>query len=201
MIIKGLFLDIGGVLMTNGWDHVLQQKTANHFGVDYSEMQARHHLLFETYEIGKLTFEEYLKKIFFFEKRVFTLKEVKKFIFNSVEPFHDMVQYICKIKKEYNLKIGVISNEGRELALDRIKRFDLSSFIDFFVVSSFVHFRKPDPDIYRLAIDIMQVSPDDIVYIDDRLMLIQSAEEIGLKGIHHTDMNKTKMILNKLLKK
>lgn len=198
-LVKALLLDIGGVLMTNGWDRVLRKKTAETFGIDYNEMTSRHHLIFDTYETGKLTFDEYLKRIMFFEERSFTPKEVKEFIFNAVKPYEDVIQYIREIKEKHRLKIGVVSNEGRELAVDRISRFDLPSFVDFFIVSSFVHFRKPDADIYRLAIDVVQVPPSNIVYIDDRALLIEVGKGLGLQGIHHTTLEATQAALSMLL--
>lgn len=198
-LVQALFLDVGGVLMTNGWDHVLRKKTAETFDIEYNEMDIRHQLIFDTYETGKLTFDEYLKRIIFFKERTFAINDVKEFIFNSVRPFDDMLQYIRELKEKHHLKVGVVSNEGRELAVDRISRFDLSSFIDFFIISSFVHYRKPDADIYRLAIDVAQVPPSNIVYIDDRLLLIEVAKGFGLQGIHHTGLEGTKAALGMLL--
>lgn len=198
-LVQALFLDVGGVLMTNGWDRVLRKKTAETFGIDYNEMTARHHLIFDTYETGKLSFDEYLKRIMFFEERSFTIKEVKEFIFNAVQPYEEMLHFIREVKEKHHLKVGVVSNEGRELAVDRIRRFDLPSFIDFFIISSFVHYRKPDADIYRLAIDIAQVPPSNIVYIDDRSLLIEVAKSLGLQGIHHTSLESTEGALNMLL--
>jgi putative hydrolase of the HAD superfamily len=199
--IQALFLDVGGVLITNGWDHALRKKTAETFQVDYEMMNNRHQLIFDTYETGKLTFDEYLKRIIFFEPRQYSLQDVKHFIFEAVRPFNDMINFVKEIRKEYNLKIGVVSNEGRELAVDRIHRFDLPSFIDFFIISSFVHFRKPDPDIYRLAIDVAQVPPSRIAYIDDRLLLIEVAKGLGLQGIHHKSVESTEAALRMLLSK
>lgn len=197
-LVKALLLDIGGVLLSNGWDRELRKKTAETFKIDYIEMNSRHHLIFDTYETGKITFEEYLTRTIFFEKRDFTIKDVKEFIFKAVYPFEDMIQYIKEIKEKHHLKIGVISNEGRELAVDRIHRFDLPSFVDFFIVSAFAHFRKPDSDIYRLAIDVVQVPPSNIVYIDDRSLLIEVAKGLGLNGIHHTSIETTKAALDLL---
>ena len=199
-MVQALFLDVGGVLMTNGWDRTLRKKTAETFAVDLDEMTSRHQLIFDTYETGKLTFDEYLNRIIFFEERSFTLKEVKEFIFNAVRPFEEVINYIRQLKKEFNLKIGIVSNEGRELAVDRIRRFDLASFVDFFIISSFVHYRKPDADIYRLAIDVAQVPPSNIVYIDDRALLIEVAKGLGLQGIHHTSLDSTQAALDMLLK-
>lgn len=199
-MIQALFLDIGGVLMTNGWDHVLRKKTAETFGVDYAEMNERHQLIFDTYEIGKLTFDAYLKRIIFYEKRPYSLQDVMQYIFDAVRPYEEMMHLVKEVKKEYRLKVGVVSNEGRELAIDRIKRFDLPAFVDFFVVSSFVHLRKPDPDIYHLAIDSVQIQPSDIVYIDDRKLLIEVAKEFGIEGIHHKSVEMTEAALKTLLK-
>lgn len=198
-LIKALFLDVGGVMMTNGWDHTLREKTAQKFDIECDEMNSRHGLVFDTFEIGKLSFDEYLNEIIFYKERNFTLQEVKDFVFNSVRPFEEMIEYFKQLKKQHNLKIAVVSNEGRELAVDRILRFDLPSFVDFFVVSSFVHYRKPDLDIYRLAIDLIQIPPENIAYIDDREMLIKVAKGLGIQGIHHKGLDSTSSALEKLL--
>jgi len=197
--VKALLLDVGGVLMTNGWDHSLRAKVAEHFNIELDEMNARHGLVFDTFETGKISFDEYLTMVIFFEKRPYSLQDVKTFVFESVRPFQDTIDYIKAIKAEHNLKIGVVSNEGRELAVDRIRRFELTSFVDFFVVSSFVHYRKPDNDIYHLAIDIVQVPPSQIVYIDDRKLLIETAKRLGVQGIWHESLETTKANLENLL--
>lgn len=198
-LIRALFLDIGGVLLTNGWDHALRKKTAETFGIEYEEMNSRHSLIFDTYETGKLTFDDYLQKTIFFKERKFTVQDIKTFIYKAARPFEDVIDYIKEIKEAYNLKVGVVSNEGRELAVDRICRFDLSSFVDFFIVSSFVHYRKPDLDIYRLALDVVQVPPSEIAYLEDRDLLVEVAKTLGIHGIQHKDLHTTQAALNPLL--
>lgn len=198
-LIQALLLDVGGVLMTNGWDGNLRRKTAELFKIDLEEMDRRHHLVFDTYETGKITLDEYLTRIIFFENRPYTLNDVKQFIFDAVRPYEDMINFVKEIKAQHHLKVGVVSNEGRELAVDRIHRFDLPSFVDFFIISSFVHFRKPDADIYRLAIDVVQVPPSRIAYIDDRALLIEVGKELGLQGIHHKNVDSTAAALNMML--
>ena len=184
--------------MTNGWDHSLRKKTAETFQVNYEEMDDRHRLIFDTYETGKMTFDDYLKKVIFYVERPYSMLDVKQFIFGSARAYDDMIALIKEIKARHGLKVGVVSNKGRELAVDRIHRFNLPSFVDFFVVSSFVHFRKPDPDIYRLAIDVVQVPPTKIAYIDDRKMLVEVAKGLGIQGIHHTGLKSTESALNML---
>lgn len=84
---------------------------------------------------------------------------------------------------KYRLKITSVSNEGRELNVYRIKKFNLNSIIDIFISSSFVHYRKPDEDIYRIALDISQVRPQEVLYLEDREMFVQIAGGMGIRGI------------------
>ncbi len=196
--IEAILLDVGGVIMTNGWGRDLRKKTALHFGFDYEEMQDRHSLVFDPFEIGKMSFDDYLKYAIFFKSRTFSLEEVKRFIYDAVRPFPDMMEYIKALKKQYNLKIGIVSNEGRELAEDRTKRFHLKEFVDFFVYSSFVGMRKPDINIYKLALDLIQVEPFQIVYLDDRGLLVEIASTLGIQGIEHKSLSETKVKLDRL---
>ena len=189
--ISTLFIDIGGVLLTNGWDRKARKLASGVFNLELEELEERHHLTFDTYEVGKLSLEEYLKRIVFYEDRPFTMEEFKVFMFKQSSPFPDMINLITRLKEKYSLKVAVISNEGRELTVFRIQTFKLNEFVDFFISSSFVHFRKPDIDIFKIALDTAQVSPKHALYIDDRLMFVQVAEELGLKGIHHVDYHST----------
>ena len=108
------------------------------------------------------------------------------------------IELIQQLKKKYGLKVAVVSNEGRELAEYRIRQFKLGSLADFFIVSSFVHFRKPDADIFRVALDIAQVAPQQVVYLEDRPMFVQVARGLGIRGIRHTDYSSTCEKLEKL---
>jgi putative hydrolase of the HAD superfamily len=196
--IRALFLDIGGVLGTNGWDRTLRKEAADKFSLDYAEMDERHHLTFDTYEEGKITLDEYLKRVVFYEKRSFSASEFKTFLFERSKPYPEMIQMFHKLKSRYRLKVAAVSNEGRELTEHRIKKLEIGYLIDFYIVSSFVHIRKPDEDIYRIALDIAQVPRNDVVYIDDRAMFVEVAEAMGIKGIHHTDLKSTKEALSAL---
>lgn len=190
--ITTLFTDIGGVLLTNGWDRKARAEAARLFDLDIHELEERHHLTFDTYEVGKLTLDEYLARLVFYEKRSFTPADFKDFMMSKSASFPEMIQLIKDLKAKYHLKVAVISNEGRELNQYRISTFKLNDFIDFFVSSSFVHFRKPDADIFKLAIDISQSDLDRSIYIDDRKLFVQVAEGLGLKGIHHQSYEDTK---------
>ena len=195
--ISALFLDIGGVLLTNGWDRNMRKKAADHFHLDYDELDERHHMTFDTYEEGKLSMEEYLNLVVFHEKRSFTPDNFKEFLFSQTQPLPEMIKMFKKISKNNSLKIGAISNEGRELTVYRIGHFGLKEFIQFFICSSFVHFRKPDKDIYILALDVGQVTPEQSLYIDDRKLHVEVARSLGMNAIHHADIETTRQKLSK----
>jgi putative hydrolase of the HAD superfamily len=190
--ITALFLDIGGVLLTNGWDRNMRRLAAKTFHLDHEEMDERHHLTFDTYEEGKLTLEEYLTRIVFHKERPFSREEFRKFMFAQSRPFPEMIDLVRRLKDRHMLKLAVISNEGRELTEHRIREFRLSEFIDFFISSCFVHYRKPDADIYRLALDTAQVKPAHAVYIEDRPMFVEVARGLGINGIVHSGFEATK---------
>ncbi len=194
--ITTLFVDIGGVLLTNGWDHTMREQAAREFGLDYDDMNERHHLTFDTYEEGKLTLDEYLSRVVFHAERRFTREHFKAFMFAQSRPDQEMINLIRNLKTTYHLRVASVSNEGRELTVHRIQTFALNNFIDFFVSSCFVHFRKPDADIYRIAIDIAQAQPEDIVYIEDRQMFVEVAKSLGLRAIHHVDYATTREALS-----
>jgi putative hydrolase of the HAD superfamily len=190
--ITALFLDIGGVLLTDGWDHHARKRAATHFKLELAGMENRHHLTFETYEEGKLTLEEYLGRVVFYQKRPFTQAQFRRFMFAQSKPYPEMIELIRQLKAKYGLKIVVVSNEARELNAYRIRKFKLAGFVDSFVSSSFVHVRKPDADIFRLALDIAQVPARQVVYIEDTPMFVQVAEGLGIQSILHTDYRSTR---------
>jgi putative hydrolase of the HAD superfamily len=189
--ITALFLDIGGVLLSNGWGHESRQSASEKFQLDITEMEARHHLTFDTYELGKLTLEEYLNRTVFYEKRSFTKDEFRNCMFAQSKPHPEMIELIIELKKQFGLKIVVVSNEGRELNAYRIQKFKLGDFVDFFISSSFVHFRKPDIDIFRVALDIAHVDAKEVIYIEDQPMFVSVAESLGITGIHHVGYETT----------
>lgn len=196
--IRSLFLDIGGVLLTNGWDRAARQQAARTFHLNTAELDERHHQAFDSYEVGKLTLDEYLRLVVFYEPRPFTADEFKSFMFSRSQPFPAMLDLIRDLKTRGNLKTVAVSNEGRELASHRTEQFNLTGVFDIFVVSAFVHLRKPDPEIYRLALDVAQVPREQIVYIEDRPVFVEMARSLGIRSIQHTGYQATRAALQSL---
>jgi putative hydrolase of the HAD superfamily len=189
--ITTLFLDVGGVLLTNGWDHHARRRAAQHFKLDWDEMEERHVLNFVIYETDKLTLQEYLGWVVFYKKRSFTRAEFWRFMCAQSKPYTEMIELMRKLKAKYGLKVIVLSNEARELNAYRIQTFKLAGFVDAFVSSCLVRLHKPDVAIFRLALDIAVTPASQVVYIENTAMFVQIAEGLGIRGILHTDYKST----------
>lgn len=196
--ITTLFLDIGGVLLTNGWDHAMRRRAAEKFGLDYAELDERHQLTVDTHELGKLSLGHYLERVVFYEPRRFSPEEFRDFMFAQSQPLPGMIEFFAEMKRRHRLVVAAVSNEGRELTEHRVTGFDLRRLIDFFICSCFVHFRKPDADIYRLALDTAQARPEEVAYVDNIRMLVEVARGLGIHGIHHTGRESTAAALAEL---
>jgi putative hydrolase of the HAD superfamily len=189
--IKYLFVDIGGVMLTDGWGHGSRKLAVKEFGLNPAEMEKRHNQAFETYELDKLTITEYLNRVVFYEKRSFTQNQFRQFMFAQSKPYPKMIDLIKRLKTQHELKIIVVSNEGRALNSHRIRKFNLNEFVDFFISSCYVHLRKPDIDIFRLALDTAQAPVEQVVYIENTPMFVKIAEGMGIKSILHDNYEST----------
>ena len=165
MVITTLFVDIGGVLLSKGWGKPSRELAAKTFQLDFDAMEKLHQQIFATYELGKISLEDYLQQVVFNQKRGFTLKQFQEFIFSQSESYPQMLELIRIIKQKYRLKIVAVNNEPLEINAHRIKAFQLNDIIDLFISSCFVNLRKPDPEIFQLALNISQVEINqDILY-------------------------------------
>ena len=191
-----LFIDVGEVILTNGWDHLARRRAAKHFRLAWVDMEERHSLVFETHEEGRMTFQEYLGWVIFYQKRPFTRSEFRDFIFAQSKSYPGVIELVANLKARYGLKIVVVSNESREVNAYRIRAFKLDRLVDTFISSCFVHMRKPDVDIFRLALDLAQTPPAQVVYIDNTPMFVQIAEGLGIRSILHVDLKSTRARLS-----
>ena len=196
--VKTLFLDIGGVILSNGWGRDFRRKAEQKFGLDPEETEERHHLTFDTYEEGKLSLDDYLNRVFFYKKNNFTKDEFKEFMFAQSYALQENLDYFLSLRKQYKLKVIAVSNEGRELNEHRIKKFKLNELFDAYISSCYVHLRKPDKDMLSMACDISQTKPEEGLYVDDRLMFVEVARSYGIPSLHFEDLEKAKTYISKL---
>jgi len=189
--ITTLFVDIGGVLLSNGWDHHARERAAAQFKLDYAEMDARHRAIFASYEEGKVTLNAYLDWTVFHAERAFSRDDIREFMFAQSKPHPDMIALVSKLKSQHRLRVVVVSNEARELNDYRIAKFKLDEFVDVFVSSCFVGIRKPDAAIFGVALDLTQVAADRVLYIENTAMFVDVATSLGIQSILHTDYAST----------
>ena len=197
--IKILFSDIGGVLLTNGWGHESRMDAAKTFNIDYEEMNILHNFIFNVYEIGRITLDDYLDTVVFNKKRDFTREEFKDFMFAQSQLLSDTLEWFIDWKRNHEyVKVISMNNEPRELNQYRIQQFKLHDFFDAFVSSCEVGMRKPDPGIYQLGLGIAQAKPEECIYFDDRYMLVEAAKKTGIQAFHHTSLENTKKFMDSL---
>jgi putative hydrolase of the HAD superfamily len=196
--LKVLFLDIGGVLLSNGWGHESRQKAAAHFNIDYTAMNILHEFVFNLYEIGSINLEEYLNTVVFNQPRDFTKEDFKSFLFSQSIELPDMLPWLIEWKNsDCGFRIIAINNEGKELNDYRIKKFKLHRCFDAFISSCEVGMRKPDPGIFKLAMGVALATPAQCYYFDDRPMLVDAARRLGINAFHHEGFESSKAIIEK----
>jgi len=196
---KVLFFDIGGVLLSNGWGHESREEAAKKFGYDYAAMEKLHHFIFNIYEIGRITLDEYLDRTIFNQPVDFTREDFKAFMFSQSIELPNTLKWLKQWKIDHpSCPIISINNEGKELNDYRIQKFGLRDFFDAFISSCEVGMTKPDPLIFKLALGVAQVQPSESVYFDDRPMHVAAAKKMGIRAYHHQGFASTKKIIESL---
>lgn len=193
--ITTLFLDIGGVLLTSGWDHNSRDLAAKSFNLDKEEMEDRHHLTSGLFDAGMLSMDEYLNRVIFHQKRNFSKEEFKAFMYEQSRPIDGSIEYFKSLKLEHSLKVIAVNNEARELNDYRIQKYSLDLLFDAFVSSCYIHRSKPDLEMWRIACGIAQASPHNILYFDDRLMFVEVARSLGIHSYHFQSLEDAKLFV------
>jgi putative hydrolase of the HAD superfamily len=179
--IRTLFWDVGGVLLTNAWDHEERDRAVEKFQLQKADFEARHKEAVAAFEEGKVTLDQYLDRTVFYQPRKFMKEEFKSYMFSLSKPKPEVLELARALAGK--CLMATINNESREMNDYRIKQFGLSQIFDLFVSSCYVGIRKPDEKIYRLALDLIQKAPDECCFIDDRPVNIEGAAKVGLRTV------------------
>ncbi len=179
--IRALFWDVGGVLLTNAWDHEERDLAVERFLLNKAEFESRHKELVPAFEEGRLTLDDYVERAVFYEPRPFSRQEFKQFMFSLSRPKPQALELARELSAKYAM--ATVNNESRELNQYRIEQFKLADSFHLFVSSCFVGIRKPDERIFRLALDLTQHSAEECCFIDDRAENLAAAEKAGLKTV------------------
>lgn len=196
--IRAIFWDVGGVLLTNAWDRSERTKAVDHFHVNPEEFHDRHELVVSSFERGKITLNEYLTRTVFYEPRSFTVDAFRDYMFSLTQPFPEVLDFAKSLTDSGKYLIGTINNESRELNNFRIEKFGLRKIFRVFVSSCFVGLRKPERDIYRVALEITQFPADQCCFIDDRSLNLECAAQLGMHTIQMQSLKQLRADLAKV---
>jgi len=195
--ITTLFWDIGGVILTNGWDRSSRKEAANIFRLDWEEFQDRHDLSFPAFDSGQITLNEYLDRTLFYRPRGFTREEFTAFMFAQSKEYPETRAILDKVASSRKYFVGAINNEPLELNQYRIEAFDLRRNFLVFFSSCYVRSRKPEEMIFRVALEVTQRKPEECLFIDDRPLNLESPRRLGMNAIHHQDPEQLRTELGK----
>jgi putative hydrolase of the HAD superfamily len=197
--IRTILWDVGGVLLTNGWDHSERADLFREFQVDRDEFEVRHNAVNDAWEKGEINLDEYLDHTLFYEPRDFTreqffarMKDMSQWL-----P-HTAIEIVRTLTGRNDLKLAMLSNESRELMDYRIENFGLGENFSAYLVSAYVGLRKPDPAIFKLALDVMQSTPEETMFVDDRRENAAAASALGIHGVQYEGPLKLKADLKRL---
>jgi putative hydrolase of the HAD superfamily len=196
--IRAIFWDVGGVLLTNAWDHNERRAALEHFGLDQEEFHSRHEMVVSSFERGKISLDEYLQRTVFYRKRPFSLDEFRDYMYSLSQPKPESLAFARSLSESSKYFMGTINNESRELNLYRIQKFGLREIFQLFVSSCFVGLRKPESGIYKLAVEITQFNPQECCFIDDRALNLECAESLGMRTIQMQNLPQLQDDLEKL---
>jgi putative hydrolase of the HAD superfamily len=181
--IHAIFWDVGGVLLTNAWDHTQRVAALERFRLDENEFHSRHEMVVSSFERGKITLDEYLDRTVFYRERPFTRDQFRDYMFSLSKPIPDVLAFARGLADSGKYFMGTLNNESRELNLYRIEKYGLREIFRLFVSSCFVGLRKPESGIYRLATEITQINPEECCFIDDRTLNLECAAKLGMRTI------------------
>lgn len=181
--ITTIFCDVGGVILTNGWDREGRIEAEARFGLDHVDFEDRHELAFPAFEVGQATLDQYLERTVFYRTRSFTPQEFKDFIFVRSQELHPSRLLLDRVAATRKYLVVALNNEGAELNAYRILRFSLRRTFNIFLSSCYVGMRKPNAPIYQLALNVAQCKPAECVFIDDRPVNLESPKQLGINTI------------------
>ncbi len=182
--IMTLFFDVGGVILTNGWDTTARRAAIEKFQLDWAEFEKRHELANPAWERGEISLEEYLARTIFYSKRSFSAQQFEEFMYAQSQALPESLEFVRGIARSRQYLMAVISNESAEINAYRIQKFGLREIFLAFFSSCYVGIQKPDIRIFQMALRVMQRDANECIFVDDRVENVEGARKAGMDGIH-----------------
>jgi putative hydrolase of the HAD superfamily len=179
-----ILFDVGGVLLTNGWDRVERAAAVAHFGLDAEALETRHAAVMDVWERGQIDLNEYLSAAVFYEPRAFSRSEFFSFMLAQSQRLpHGALHILAELAASNPCMIGALNNEARETNEFRFGHFGLRRYFKVAFSSCYVGLRKPEPAMYLRALDILGCKAERILFIDDRQENVAGGLAAGMKAI------------------
>lgn len=194
--VRALFWDIGGVLLSNGWDRDQRREVVTHFGLDADDFQERHKLIVPELEMGRLSLDDYLTQTVFMHPRPFDRAEFVAAM--EAQSVADDAALALLHSLSVGHRMYALNNESRELNAFRRQKFHLDGPLLAFFSSCYLGIAKPNPAIYRLGLDLAGLQPASAVMIDDRLQNVEAARSVGMQAILFQDAEQVRGELEQL---
>jgi putative hydrolase of the HAD superfamily len=190
-----LFFDVGGVLLTNGWDTAARKQAAERFGLDYPEFQTRHEMLKTAFETGRIDLDTYVKRAIFHKPRSFTAEDFKRFMYDVSVVLGETLEFVRALSQTGKYRLYTLNNESRELHEHRVRTFGMEPIFSGFLASCYLGQAKPDEDIYLNALGIAACRSERALFIDDREMNVEAAEALGLNAVKFVGLEELRTFL------
>ena len=194
--ISTLLFDVGGVMLTNGWDTEARRAAIGKFQLDFQEFEQRHLLANPAWERGEITLEEYLERTIFYTKRTFSPREFEDFMYAQSQAMSESLEFVRRLARSRRYLMATINNEAAEINAYRIEQFGMRDIFAAFFSSCYVRIRKPDAGIYEMALKVLQRNADESIFVDDRAENIEGARKVGLNTIQFKNVTQLEGDLN-----
>ncbi len=182
--ITHIFFDVGGVVLTNGWDHMNREEAAQAFGYDFEESDKIHAKFAADFDEGRIKLDDYLMQVVFYKKREFTKKQFVEFMQSRSQPYETTFKVLEKLCKTGKYDLSTLNDESLELNQFRIKKFDLDKYFKNFFSSCYLGVSKPQKEIFQKVLGITHANPEKCLFIDDRKANAEAAESCGFQVLH-----------------
>ena len=194
-----VLFDVGGVLLTNGWDHRERAAVALQLGLDLADLEARHAVHYDAWERDAINAETYLDATVFYEPRSFSQRQFFDAICaQSMALPNGALGILAEVAAQGKCLVGALNNEAGETNEYRFREFGLRKYFKVSLSSCYLGLRKPEAAIYRRALDILGRPAERVLFIDDRPENVAAAQEEGIKGIVFKGADKLKAELDRL---
>ena len=184
--VEVLLFDIGGVLLTNGWDYAARARAVEQFALE-PEFHELHDALAVDLDCGRITLDAYLEQVVFNQPRSFSRDEFRAFMFARSSPHPDAIAVVDELARSRRYLIAALNNESVELNQYRVDRFELRRYFRIFLTSCYLGVAKPDDAMFEAALHVLQCPPAACAFVDDRVVNVLAARRAGIPSLHYRE--------------